>query len=72
MRTDKSLSVPDWYAGQNVLITGATGFMGKVMVEKLLRSCSEVSAVYVLIRSKKGKNAKQRLTDLLKNPVRTN
>lgn len=71
MQRDKSLSVPEWYAGQSVLITGATGFMGKVMVEKLLRSCSEVSAVYVLIRTKKGKNAKQRLAELLKDPVRT-
>ena len=24
------VSIPEYYAGKNVLITGATGFMGKV------------------------------------------
>ncbi|CAF87360.1 unnamed protein product, partial [Tetraodon nigroviridis] len=28
-------SVAQFYAGKSVLITGATGFMGKVLVEKL-------------------------------------
>nr|XP_014092579.2 putative fatty acyl-CoA reductase CG5065 [Bactrocera oleae] len=46
--------VAQWYAGKSILITGATGFMGKVLVEKLLRSCPDVKKIYLLIRSKKG------------------
>ncbi len=36
------VTIPEYYVGKNVLITGATGFMGKVLLEKLLRSCSGV------------------------------
>lgn len=28
--TDIMVTIPEYYAGKNVLITGATGFMGKV------------------------------------------
>lgn len=53
-----------YYNGKNIFITGATGFLGKVLIEKLLRSCSNVKAIYVLIRSKKGKDSRERLNEL--------
>ncbi|XP_071383146.1 fatty acyl-CoA reductase 1 isoform X1 [Centroberyx affinis] len=59
-------SVVDYYAGKNVLITGATGFMGKVLVEKLLRSCPEVKALYILVRPKAGQSMQQRVSDMMK------
>ncbi|XP_011605197.2 fatty acyl-CoA reductase 1 isoform X2 [Takifugu rubripes] len=58
-------TIPEYYTGKNVLITGATGFMGKVLLEKLLRSCSGVRNVYVLVRSKAGQSAKARVTDMI-------
>lgn len=64
--------VSDWYAGQSVFITGATGFMGKVMVEKLLRSCPRLETVYILVRPKKGKDPKHRLDEFFKSPVSIN
>lgn len=57
-------SVPEFYSGKNVFITGATGFLGKVTIEKLLRSCPEVKGVYCLIRPKKGQLGEERLKDL--------
>lgn len=45
-----------------------TGFMGKVLIEKLLRF-TEVEKIYMLIRNKKGKEAKDRLLDMFNNPV---
>uniref|UniRef100_A0A3B5AKH6 Fatty acyl-CoA reductase n=1 Tax=Stegastes partitus TaxID=144197 RepID=A0A3B5AKH6_9TELE len=48
------VNIPEYFAGKNVLISGATGFMGKVLLEKLLRSCPDVRCVYVLVRSKAG------------------
>ena len=47
------LSVFEFYRGKNILLTGCTGFIGKVILEKLLRSCSELNCVYVMVRPKR-------------------
>ncbi|KAL4711343.1 hypothetical protein ACJJTC_019184 [Scirpophaga incertulas] len=57
--------VQNFFSGQCVFLTGGTGFLGKVLIEKLLRSCGDVDTIYVLIRSKKGKNARARLDEML-------
>ena len=57
--------IADFFKGKSIFITGATGFMGKVLVEKLLRSCNEVKCIYVLLRPKKGLDVKSRLRELL-------
>ncbi|CAG2109377.1 unnamed protein product [Medioppia subpectinata] len=54
-----------FYSGQSVFITGATGFMGKVLVEKLLRSCESVGYIYVLLRPKKGLDVRSRLQEFV-------
>uniref|UniRef100_A0A3Q2DLS6 Fatty acyl-CoA reductase n=1 Tax=Cyprinodon variegatus TaxID=28743 RepID=A0A3Q2DLS6_CYPVA len=59
------VNIPEYYAGKNVLISGATGFMGKVLLEKLLRSCPEVKAVYVLVRSKAGQSPQARVAEMV-------
>lgn len=63
--------IAEWYANQHVLVTGATGFMGKILVEKILWSCPKVNTLYILVRPKKGKDPKQRLEDFLASPVST-
>ena len=62
-------SIPDFYANRDVFITGATGFMGKCLVEKLLRSVPDLGKVVVLMRSKKGKMVDERAKELLQSPV---
>ncbi|XP_044727614.1 fatty acyl-CoA reductase 1-like [Chrysoperla carnea] len=44
-------SISEFYADQNILITGGTGFMGKVLIEKLLRSCPKIKGIYLIMRS---------------------
>ncbi|XP_014251246.1 putative fatty acyl-CoA reductase CG5065 [Cimex lectularius] len=58
--------IPQFYAGRSVLVTGATGFMGKVLVEKLLRSCPQIGNVYIVIRSKRGQSAQERWDTITK------
>uniref|UniRef100_A0AAQ4QUR3 Fatty acyl-CoA reductase n=1 Tax=Gasterosteus aculeatus aculeatus TaxID=481459 RepID=A0AAQ4QUR3_GASAC len=59
------VNIPEYYAGKTVLITGATGFMGKVLLEKLLRSCPGVKSVYVMVRSKAGQSPEVRIADMV-------
>lgn len=66
-----SISIENWFQNRHILITGATGFMGKVLVEKLLRSCPDIAGIYILIRSKRGKDAQQRLEEFTNSPVST-
>lgn len=62
--------ISQYFNGRTVFVTGGTGFMGKVLVWKLLKSCPGVKNIYVLIRSKRGKSAMLRYQDVLKAPVR--
>ncbi|XP_049941596.1 fatty acyl-CoA reductase 1-like isoform X1 [Schistocerca serialis cubense] len=55
--------VPKWYAGRSVLVTGATGFLGMVTVEKLLRSCPDIGTIYMLVRPKRGRDPQERLEE---------
>eukprot|EP01059_Diplonema_ambulator_P002699 TRINITY_DN12346_c0_g1_i1.p1 TRINITY_DN12346_c0_g1~~TRINITY_DN12346_c0_g1_i1.p1 ORF type:complete len:575 (+),score=245.63 TRINITY_DN12346_c0_g1_i1:62-1726(+) len=51
----------DIYKGQRMLITGATGYVGKVLVEKILRCLPGVEKIYLLIRPKKDVHPFERL-----------
>lgn len=46
-------SIREELDGSSVLITGALGFVGSLLVEQLLRT-TEVGRVYVLVRGRRG------------------
>jgi alcohol-forming fatty acyl-CoA reductase len=54
-------SVREFYKDKTVFITGGSGFMGKVLIEKLLRSCSDLKQILVLMRPKRGKTGAERI-----------
>jgi fatty acyl-CoA reductase len=61
-------TIQDFYREKSVFLTGASGFLGKQILEKLLRSCN-VNCVYVLVRPKKGKSSEERKSLMLKSEV---
>ncbi|KAG8306270.1 hypothetical protein J6590_050641 [Homalodisca vitripennis] len=69
MENALSNSIPESFRDVSVLISGGTGFMGKVLTEKLLRSCPDLRHVYLLVREKRGKNMHQRLDEIFEDPL---
>lgn len=61
--------VADGFTGKTVFITGGTGFLGKVLVEKILRRCSDVKKIYLLVRTKKGKDPNERIKEQFNGAV---
>ena len=62
--------VAETLAGSHIFITGATGFLGKAVVEKLLRSVPDLGGIYILARGKRDLTAQDRVTKLLSEKVR--
>ena len=47
-----SFSINNTYAGKHVLLTGSSGFLGKVWLGMMLERVPEIGRIYVLIRKK--------------------
>lgn len=64
-------SIADFFDDKTIFITGSTGFLGKVLVHKLLSSCQRIRRIYLLIRSdvRKGTDPLDRLSSLLEAPI---
>ncbi|RFS87194.1 HAD-IB family hydrolase [Actinomadura spongiicola] len=58
----------DRLAGQTILLTGVTGFIGQAMLERLLSGYPDTRVVAVL-RERPGVTADQRLDELIAKPV---
>jgi nucleoside-diphosphate-sugar epimerase len=53
-------SVPAALSGKRILLTGATGFLAKVVLERLIRTVPELGGVILLIRGGKDGDARER------------
>ncbi len=62
--------IAEAFKGKTVLITGSTGFLGKSIVEKCLRSIPEVGRINLAIRSSARRPAAERLErEVLASPA---
>ena len=59
---DTQLSVPAALSGKRLLLTGSTGFLAKVVLEKLIRTVPDLKGVILLIRGGRDGNARERFT----------
>ncbi|XP_017111227.1 fatty acyl-CoA reductase wat [Drosophila elegans] len=60
--------IQEFFKNKTIFLTGGTGFLGKVITEKLLRT-TEVNRIYSLIRPKRGKPIQERISTWEKDPV---
>lgn len=61
--------IREFFKGKSIFITGGSGFMGKVLLEKLLYSCSDLKEIFILMRPKRGKSGEQRVAEFASVPV---
>ncbi|XP_066246160.1 fatty acyl-CoA reductase wat-like [Euwallacea similis] len=61
-------AIKQYYNGKNIFLTGGTGFLGKFLIEKLLRS-TNVEKIYVLIRPKKELSAQERIDQMFSSKL---
>jgi len=46
-----------YFRGKSILITGSTGFLGKILVEKILRVQPDANKLYLLVRGTEASSA---------------
>ncbi|CAA2957139.1 Hypothetical predicted protein [Olea europaea subsp. europaea] len=56
-----------YFEGKTILITGATGFLAKIFLEKILRVQPEIKKLFLLIRAVDKRSAEQRLHEEVLN-----
>ncbi|KAG5335609.1 FACR2 reductase, partial [Acromyrmex heyeri] len=61
------MSLCEWYAKREVLLTGVTSELGRALLEKILRCLPDVR-VYVVLRSQNGLNGEERLKKIFASP----
>lgn len=70
MRADNITEVRQLFDGRSVLMTGASGFIGSVLLEKLLRCYEGIKCIYIVLRSKKNDSPIKRLHNgILNSPL---
>ncbi|XP_017245121.1 fatty acyl-CoA reductase 2, chloroplastic [Daucus carota subsp. sativus] len=64
---DKGIGIVKYLQGKGFLITGATGFLAKVLIEKILRTVPDVGKIYLLIKAKNKEAANERMKNEIIN-----
>ncbi|KAH8298433.1 hypothetical protein KR044_002655 [Drosophila immigrans] len=59
--------IQEFYKNKTIFLTGGSGFLGRVIIEKVLR-VTEASRICVLIRSKRGKSVQDRIESWKTDP----
>jgi nucleoside-diphosphate-sugar epimerase len=60
-------SVNEAFENKTLFITGCTGFIGKILIEKILFSLPKIKKIYILIRQKKKSTPEERLKGEIMN-----
>ncbi|KAL8049015.1 hypothetical protein ABFS82_07G107400 [Erythranthe guttata] len=66
IESGKGIGILKFFEGKNIFVTGGTGLLGKVLVEKILRS-TPIGKIYVLVKADDQEAAVDRITKELIN-----
>lgn len=55
------IGIHKFYEGKTIFLSGATGFVGKVVLEKFIRTLPNFKKLFVMVRSKKNMTVQDRL-----------
>ncbi|PHT71588.1 hypothetical protein T459_22373 [Capsicum annuum] len=69
-KSNNGIGIVNFFEGKNILVTGATGFLAKALIEKMLRTTPKVNKIYLLIRAKDKEAAFLRLKNEVNYGVR--
>ncbi|KAI4475961.1 hypothetical protein M0804_013979 [Polistes exclamans] len=61
--------IAKFYSGKKILITGGLGFVGRLIMEKLLRCCPEIKTIYLLIREKRKMSSQIRFQEYFNDTI---
>ncbi|GIY24851.1 fatty acyl-CoA reductase 1 [Caerostris darwini] len=63
--------VADFYEGKSILLTGASGYLGVILLETLLRCFPGIRSIYILLREKRGVQPECRKEQIFKKKIFT-
>ncbi|XP_021745855.1 fatty acyl-CoA reductase 2-like [Chenopodium quinoa] len=66
-QVQEGIGIVKFLRGKTFFVTGATGFLAKVLIEKILRTVPDVGKIYVLIKAKNKEVASKRLKNEIMN-----
>lgn len=62
--------ISEFFCDEQILITGGTGFVGKLLISKLLLSCPQLKKIILLVRKKENETWNSRKSKLFNDKVR--
>lgn len=62
--------ISDFYRDEQILITGGTGFVGQLLITKLLLSCPKLKKIILLVRKRENESWESRKRKLFNDEVR--
>jgi len=66
----EQVNVREFFSDKCVLMSGVTGFVGKVLLEKFLSTIPRIGKIYLLIRDKKKFTLEERLNkEIFSSPI---
>lgn len=67
--TEPDQTIKQFFDGQEIFVTGGTGYVGKVLIEKLLRSCKGIKKIFMLARLHESESERDRILKMTNNLV---